>query len=162
MAASLFKWLVIVVFNMMHPFHVSTTEINHNTQDKTLEITCRIFTDDFENILRKNYKTKVDLSDSKEKEAMDKLVSDYVIKHLQLKVNDKAVSLSYLGFEIDHEAVNCYLQIENISSVKKIEAVNSLMYDMYDDQMGIMHVTVNGNRKSTKLDYPNTAEKFEF
>ena len=162
MAASLFKWLIVAVFNMMHPFHVSTTEINHNAKDKTLEITCRIFTDDFENILRKNYNTKVDLSDEKLKEAMDKLVSDYVKKHLQLKVDQKAYSLSYLGFEIDHEAVNCYLEIDNISSVKKIEAVDSLMYDMYDDQIGIMHVTVNENRKSTKLDYPNTNAVFSF
>ena len=162
MASSLFKWLVIAAFNIVHPFHVSTTEINHNEKDKTLEITCRIFTDDFENILRKNYKTKVDLSSDKDKEAMNKLVSDYVIKHLSLKVNDKTLNLSYLGFEIDHEAVNCYLQIENITSVKKIDAVNSLMYDMYDDQMGIMHVTVNGNRKSTKLDYPTTNASFSF
>lgn len=41
----------------LHPFHVSTTEINHNAKDKSLEITCRIFTDDFEAILGKNYKT---------------------------------------------------------------------------------------------------------
>src|SRR6476661_2375693 len=34
-----------------HPFHVSTTEINHNATDKTLEISCRIFTDDFESCL---------------------------------------------------------------------------------------------------------------
>ena len=162
MASSLFKWLAIVAFNMVHPFHVSTTEINHNEKDKTLEITCRIFTDDFENILRKNYKTKVDLSSDKEKDAMDKLVSDYVIKHLQLKANGKSVSLTYIGFEIDHEAVNCYLQVDNIASVKKIEAINSLMYDMFDDQMGIMHVTVNGNRKSTKLDYPSTAASISF
>ena len=162
MASNLFKWLMVAAFNIMHPFHVSTTEINHNEKDKVLEITCRIFTDDFENILRKNYKTKVDLSDEKLKEAMDKLVSDYVIKHLSLRVNDKAFNLSYLGFEIDHEAVNCYLQIENIPSVKKIDAINSLLYDMYDDQMGIMHVTVNGKRNSTKLDYPTTNASFSF
>src|SRR6266536_6578818 len=54
-----------------HPFHVSTTEINHNAQDKTLEITCRIFTNDFETILKKNYpqdaahNAKVDLSAAK-------------------------------------------------------------------------------------------------
>ena len=162
MASSLFKWLVIAAFNMIHPFHVSTTEINHNATDKTLEITCRIFTDDFENILRKNYKVKVDLSDPKEKDAMDKLVSDYVKKNLQLKTDGKVVNLAYLGFEIQDAAVNTYLQVENISSVKKIEAVNSLMYDMFDDQMSIMHVIVGGNRKSTKLDYPDTEAKFEF
>ena len=145
-----------------HPFHVSTTEINHNAADKTLEITCRIFTNDFEAILKKNYNTKVDLSAEKEKEAMNKLVSDYIKKHLQLKADEKAVDLTYLGFEIDNEAVNCYLQIDNIPSVKRIEVVNSILYDLYEDQMSIVHVIIGGNRKSTKLEYPNTQTVFQF
>ena len=32
----------------LHPFHVSGVEVNHNATDKTLEISCKIFTDDFE------------------------------------------------------------------------------------------------------------------
>ena len=58
MVFSLFKWLAILGFVSLHPFHVSTTEINQNAKDKILEISCRIFTDDFESILEKNYKTQ--------------------------------------------------------------------------------------------------------
>ena len=32
---------------LLHPIHVSVTEINHNAADKTLEVSVRIFTDDF-------------------------------------------------------------------------------------------------------------------
>ena len=162
MAVSLFGWLVVLAFNGFHPFHVSTTEINHNATDKTLEITCRIFANDFESVLNKNYKTKIDLTHPKDRAAIDKLVNDYIQKHLQLKADGKPVSFSYLGFEIDNEAVNSYLQVDNISSVKKIEAVNSILYDLYTDQISIMHVTVGGTRKSTKLDYPDTQANFSF
>ncbi|MET0461971.1 MAG: DUF6702 family protein, partial [Chitinophagaceae bacterium] len=41
----------------MHPIHLSVTEINHNAADRTLEISCKIFTDDFEKVLAQNYKT---------------------------------------------------------------------------------------------------------
>jgi hypothetical protein len=44
----------------LHPFHVSVVEINHNETDKTLEISCKIFIDDFEKVLAQNYKVKVD------------------------------------------------------------------------------------------------------
>ena len=53
MASAFFKWLFLPVFGSIlfagsqHPFHVSVVEINHNAEDKTLEITCKIFTDDF-------------------------------------------------------------------------------------------------------------------
>jgi hypothetical protein len=39
------------------------TEINHNAADQTLEISCKLFTDDFEKVLSKNYKVKADLAD---------------------------------------------------------------------------------------------------
>lgn len=147
-----------------HPFHVSNTEINHNAKDKTLEITCRIFTDDFEAILEKNYKTKVDLTHpaAADKANIDKIVSNYVAKHLQLKADGKPVSLSYLGYEIDNDAAAVYLEVDNIPSVKKVETTDSILYDQYDDQMSIIHVIIGGNRKSTKLDYPDTQAVFQF
>ena len=39
-----------------HPIYVSVTEIQHNAKDKTLEISCKIFTSDFEAILKSKTK----------------------------------------------------------------------------------------------------------
>ena len=33
---------------------------------------------------------------------------------------------------------------------------------MFDDQVEIIHMIVNGNRKSTKLDYPAKNAEFSF
>jgi len=33
---------------------------------------------------------------------------------------------------------------------------------MFDDQVEIIHMIVNGNRKSTKLDYPAKSAEFSF
>ena len=58
MASILFKWLLIggLVLkptpSTYHPIFVSVTEIEHNAKDKTLEISCKIFTDDLEKIDR--------------------------------------------------------------------------------------------------------------
>ena len=93
---------------------------------------------------------------------MDKLISDYIKRHLQLKADNKAVNLSYLGFEIDYDAVNAYLQVDNIAGVKKIEVDDSLLHDMFSDQISIIHVIVGGKRQSTKLDYPDTYASFSF
>src|SRR5215471_5364883 len=79
----------------LHPFHVSTTEINHNSTEKTLEISCKIFIDDFESCLSKQNHTKVDLSAANVKTAMDTLVKKYLNAHLQIKADDKAVQMNY-------------------------------------------------------------------
>ncbi len=138
-----------------HPFHVSVIEVNHNAADKTLEISCKIFTDDFEKTLAKKYNTKVDLINPPNKAAMDTLIKKYILSHLSIKANGKAVPLSYIGFENDHEAAFGYLQGDNIPTPAKIEISSAIMYDAFDDQSNIFHVIVNGKRKSTKLDYPN-------
>ncbi|MCW3118845.1 MAG: hypothetical protein JWM28_2927 [Chitinophagaceae bacterium] len=148
--------------NTFHPFHVSVTEINHNAVEKTLEISCKIFTDDFEETLSKKFKTKVDLVKPGDKVAMDKLLNEYIHEHLQLKADNKAVVLNYLGYEVESEAVFVYLQAINIGSVKKIDAVNTILHDMFNDQTEIMHVSVAGNRKSMKMDYPDSRATFQF
>jgi hypothetical protein len=146
----------------LHPFHVSVTEINHNAAEKTLETSCKIFTDDFENALSKKFNTKIDLINSRDRAAMDKYVSAYVHDHLQVKADGKQVTLNYLGYEIETEAAYVYLQADNISAVKKVDITNTIMYDTFTDQVGINHVIVGGNRKSVKLDYPNNQASLQF
>jgi len=150
------------VMRGFHPFHISVTEINHNAADKTLEVTCKIFTDDFEGVLAKNYKTKVDLINPPEKALMDTLVKKYIFSHLSVKANGKLVKFTYLGYEHDKEAVFAYLEVENVPAVSVFTVNNKLMYDFFEDQVNIMHLYVGGNRKSTKLSYPESEVSVNF
>ena len=168
MAGFLFKWLLIGGFllttpaRVSHPIFVSVTEIELNAKDKTLEISCKIFTDDFEKTLRQNYNTHIDLLNSKEKAAMEKLVSDYVQKHLLLKVEGKPVVLQFLGYEQQEEGIVSFYQVNNISSVKKIEVTDNILFEYKKEQLSLIHVIVNGDRKSTKLVNPEDKASFEF
>ncbi|HKB43609.1 MAG TPA: DUF6702 family protein [Chitinophagaceae bacterium] len=175
MVTSVNKWLPVSAFiiligfiknpmqiTRLHPFHVSTTEINHNASDKTLEISCKVFIDDFESALAKQYHTKADLSAVNMKTAMDTLVKKYIKNHLLLNADGKTLVMKYLGFEKENEAIYAYLEVDNISAVKKIEVTDTILYDLYDDEISIVHVIVGGNRKSTKLDYPATRASIEF
>lgn len=141
--------------NLKHPLHVSTTQVEFNSKEKTLEISCRIFTDDFESILAKTYKQKTDLANPSMKAAMDELIRKYLTAHLQIKANAKPSTFKYIGFEIDHEATNIYLEIEKISAVKSVEIENTILYDMFDDQMSIVHIVKGQIRKSGKILYPD-------
>jgi hypothetical protein len=148
--------------NLPHPFYVSVTEINHNASTKSLEISCKFFAEDLEQILEKDYKTQLDITAAKDKAAFDKDIPDYVSKRLSLTVDGKPVALHYIGFEKDKESAYAYFEVENISSVKSINANNSLLHDFIDQQINIMHVVVGGKRQSTKLDYPETKAAFSF
>ena len=164
---SVFLWIHSVglpggVLRKFHPFHVSVTEVNHNATDKTLEISCKIFTDDFSDALAKKYKVKVDLVHPTDKAAMDKIVSDYISNHLQIKTDNKTGALNYVGFEVENEATYVYMQVNDVTTVKKADVTNTILYDLFTDQTEIVHVIVAGNRKSVKVDYPNNEASFQF
>lgn len=169
MVSSVYKWLFLPVTALLlsgrpapHPFHVSVMEINHNAAEKTLEISSKIFTDDFEKVLAKNYNTKVDLINPPNKAAMDSLVKKYLLSHLSLSVNSKPVTLNYLGFEIDKEAAYGYIEVSGVPVMSRINVSTNMMYDMFDDQVNIVHVYEKGERKSTKLNYPDVEAEIAF
>lgn len=168
MAGILFKWLFVpfVWFSMgsktHHPIFVSVTEMEHNAKDKTLEVSCKIFTDDFEKALRNAYKTTIDLQDVKMKSAMDKFVNDYVQKHLKINIDDKPVPLKYLGFEIIEEGIYSYYEAGNISTIKKMGITNNILLEYSKQQINLIHVTVDGKRNSTKLNNPESVVVMEF
>ena len=145
-----------------HPLHVSTTEFNHNAREKTVEITAAIFTDDFEDILRRKYKQKTDLMNADFHKKMDVLVKNYLVSHLSVKLDGKPYALEYVGFEIDHEATNVYLQISGIAGFTDFEVSDTILHDLFDDQMSIVHVIRNGVRKSHKLLFPDHIFKVRF
>ena len=167
MASILYKWLIVFflagfISSNHHPIFVSVTQIEHNAAAKTLEISCKIFTDDFEQTLRQQNKTKVDLLDPAYKQAMNILVNNYIQKHLQLKVDEKNVAMEFLGFEQQEEGITSYLQVNDITTVKKVVVTNNILYETKPQQMEIIHVTVNGNRKSSRLNNPDDKVSFEF
>lgn len=168
MAGILFKWLcAIMIFSAPavkehHPIFVSVTEIEHNSAEKTLEISCKIFTDDFEKTLRQYNKGTIDLLNPKYKTAMSPLVSNYVQQHLQLKVDNKAAALQFLGYEQQEEGIISYFQVNNVAGFSKLDITDNILFDYKKEQISLLHVIVKGERKSTKLVNPEDKASFTY
>jgi hypothetical protein len=162
MAASFYKWLALGVFSLVHPFYVSVTEINHNAKDRILEVSCKLFLDDTEKTLKKQLNTSIELTNPKDPKKAQQLVSEYVKKHLQLKADGKPVVLEFVGYEVEGASIWAYFQVTNISTVHKIEITNTILYELYDTQISIMHAQVGTDKKSTRITNPETTASFEF
>jgi hypothetical protein len=138
----LFFFSVLFVFfsftGSKHPYHVGSVEINYNQKSKTFEITGRFFLDDLENGLNTKYGKSLHFNDPKFKAQLN-----------------ESLNVNYVGYEEDHESVNIYLESEKTEVPKKVEAAVSFLYSLFDDQINIVHIIVNGERKSEKLTYPN-------
>jgi hypothetical protein len=138
----------------VHPYHVGSVEFSYNSKSKTFEITGRFFMDDLENALNKKYGKSVHFLDPKYKSEINKELENYTSEYIKLKSDNQFIKVNYVGYEEDHESVNIYLESESLSVPKKVETAVSLLYNLFDDQMNIIHIIVNGERKSEKLNYP--------
>ncbi len=154
---------ITAFFHLLHPFYIAMTDINYNRQDKELEISVRIFTDDFENALRKNNaNAPIDLLHPASQAQMNRFVSDYIAKNLHIAINNTAATMQFAGYEQAQESIWAYFEIKNIASVQKITVNSSLLYDYTREQSNIIHVKVNDKEQTNKLNYPDKDVSFSF
>ena len=155
-------WLLMAMVNILHPFYVSVTEMNYNATEKHMEISCKLFIDDFEKALATQYKTKVDLSHPKDKVQTDKMIFAYLQQHLTIKADNKPLSLQYIGYEKEGEAAWCYLQSAQLSQPHTLNINANMLYELFETQMNIIHATINNNRQSTKITAPQSNATLNF
>ncbi len=147
---------------LLHPFFVSVTEFSHNQKENSIEISCKMFTDDFENTLKAQYKAAIDLKNPKDARQLETFTYDYLQKHLQLRINSREVKAEFIGYEVENEAVWCYMQVSQVPVLNKLEVTNSLLYELFNAQVNIMHAGAGSTRKSTRLVFPQKNATFQF
>ena len=146
-----------------HPLYVSILEIEHNPKENRLELSCKIFTNDFEATLKKNNPSyKIDLLAVTNAALMNQLVSEYIKEHVVISVDGKAGNLNFVGYEQADESIQSYFEVDGIKTVKKLTVKDNILFEYKKEQMSVVHVTVNGVRKSTKLNNPEDMASFDF
>jgi hypothetical protein len=145
---------------MEHPFFVSVSEIRIDDQKKQLTLSCKLFTDDLQDALYKQFKWKADLKN--ESPEQDSLLQLYIKERVRIQYANANITLNWVGYEIEKEAVWCYLEGTVSQSGKHIQMTNKLLYDYLPKQSNIIHCYLNKKRKSYKLQQPESIAKFEY
>ena len=144
-----------------HPVYMSVTEINYDVARKSMGMVCKIFITDFEFVLKKYHKG-VDLLNPSRKKTSDVWIDEYIQKNLKISLDQKRCEFKYLGFEREDDALMVFYESPKINLPKQLVVENTLLYDFKKEQMNIVHVEINGERKSRKLTQPDISLKFEF
>ena len=142
-------WLAFAT-NVLHPFHISICEIEHDEKSKSLQITSRIFQDDFEMALDK-LNQSVGYFSQHDKQQVTRELQDYFNQHLQIYADSKTLNHQFIGYELEDNVVWCYLEIEGVESFDKISITYSVLLDTFNDQINLAHIRYSGKVKSLKF-----------
>jgi hypothetical protein len=146
----------------IHPLYISVVDVVHNSNDKILEITTKIYTDDFEAALKKSQGITLDLINPSDKAVADNAVKNYITNHLGFFVDGKAQALTYIGYEKKDASIWAYFQINQSAAPKNVKFSCNILYELYEKQNNILHCTVGGKEKSQRLSNPTKEYLFNF
>ena len=153
----------ILIFIMLtalsyHRFYTAIFQINFVPQKKMVQITTRIFVDDFNDALKNQYHKTTFLGTDKETEADVDLMKKYLAEKFRLTINGKFQSMNYLSKEIEDNVLVCYYKINDVSKINSLTVENSILTEIHPEQQNIIQFNNNGNKCSLLFSGETTKE----
>ena len=160
-----YLWLLLLLPLLAftaHKFYVSITKIEYAPQEEAVQIITKIFVDDFQHLLQKRYDVALVLDEKDESKLADGYIEKYLLQKIKIEINGEVAHLNYLGKEYDKDLLLCYIEIEGVKTLNSIYIENKVLMDMYDEQQNIIHVKVQGKRRSLILERGNANGMLKF
>lgn len=149
---------------MKHPMHISSTNIEYVQNQKTIEVAFKLFTSDIEEVIKKNYTINLNLGKKDESKEAQLYINRYIDEHFSIEINNN--SLKMTNFELKEKKQNeestwFFFKIKFDSKIKKIKVKSSMICDLFQDQINLLIINVNGEQKGFNLNYKETEAVFE-
>jgi|TARA_R110000751_G_scaffold4091_1_gene19025 hypothetical protein len=145
--------LPLLAFTVAHKFYISVTSVEYSDKDRALQITTRIFIDDFEKVLQERYGIKGSLATKEESDMADAYIEKYLRTKFMVEINDRPVDFDFLGKEYDNDIMICYLEVSkiDISTATSISVENAVLMDIFEEQKNVVHFKLGNQKKSFVL-----------
>ena len=134
-----------------HSFYTAIYQINFVPKKKMIQITTRIFADDLNEALKKQYSKRTFIGSEKETPEDIVLMKKYLSEKFKLIVNGQLKSLEFLSQENENNVLICYLRIKDISKINSLKIENSILTEVYPEQQNIIQFNNAGEKKSLLL-----------
>jgi hypothetical protein len=153
-------WAVVLIFGLcsfgMHRYYVAIYQVDFAPEKKRIEITARIFLDDLNLALEKEFKTKIQLGEKRETAQDVVLLQKYMSQHLKVSIDGKEQTVFFLSKEIENNIMIIYLKINDVKKFKSIKIYNNALLEVYSEQQNIIQT----NFYNTKRNYIFTGDYF--
>jgi len=133
----------------LHAYHSTITELRYNAAKKQLELSVKVFTDDFEKALSEGQSAHVNLSDPGPRPLA--LASAYLQRTLQFRTTAGApLPLQVLGMQAEQDGYWLYCKVPLPGPLPGVQLRQAMLLDAFGDQMNIVNVEA-GDKKQSAL-----------
>lgn len=171
------RYLTITLFLLVslsvwaHKYYISICQIDYNEKEKNLEISLKLFYDDIAAAIKNRYSYKINTQstmpaiqgDSRQacESNDDSYLFSYIEENFYVMANGKKLKLQWVGKELEQEEVLwCYIEVPKVNKFNKLAVQNTLLFDIFSDQVNLIHINANSERHTLTLDKGHQSSEF--
>lgn len=136
---------------MDHDIHVSVCDMVYRDGEDKIEMSFKIFYDDLLNAvglqpgeeLPENYTSS------------DELITTFINENVQIRINGEVKTLEYQESHSYPPAVWSTFHIQQDTPIEQISMRNTILTDLFDDQVNMVNLKFGSKRKVYSLDVKN-------
>jgi hypothetical protein len=133
----------------LHAYHSTLMELRYNATKKQLEVSVKVFTDDFEKAISQGQPAHVNLSDTGPRPLV--LTTAYLQRTLQFKTAAGApLPLQVLVMQAEKDGYWLYCKVPLPGPMPSVQLRQGMLLDVFGDQMNIVNYEA-GDKKQSAL-----------
>ncbi len=137
----------LLLFAPRHAYHASITEMRYNGPQKQLELSIKVFTDDFERALSRGQKAPVRLSTPGPLPSVR--TAEYLRRQLVIKTaTGGPLPFQFLGMQAEKDAYWLYCKVALPRTMAGLQIRNAVLLDVFPDQSNILNLEAGGKKQS--------------
>ncbi|WP_188810115.1 DUF6702 family protein [Hymenobacter cavernae] len=157
--AVLFFALLVSLVAAAHAYHASIMELHYNPPKQQLEVSLKVFTDDFEKALSVGQPSSISL-DQSPKPQVNALVTALLRRSIIFGTKPgEALPIQFIGIQKETDAHWLYFAVKLAKPVNGIYLRHLLLEDTFPDQMNIVNVEANGKKQSALFKEGDESQK---
>ncbi|WP_201983588.1 DUF6702 family protein [Hymenobacter rubidus] len=131
----------------LHAYHSTITELRYNAAKKQLELSVKVFTDDFERALSQGQPAHVNLTDAGPRPLA--LATAYLVRTLQVSTPAGApLPLQVLGMQAENDGYWFYCKVSLPGPMAGVKLRQAMLLDVFGDEMNIVNIEAGGKKQS--------------
>ncbi len=131
-----------------HAYHSTITELRYNPAKKQLELSVKVFADDFEKAISRGQPKTVSLTEPGPRPLV--LADAYFQRTLQIGTvaGGARLPLQVLGMQAENDGYWFYCKVALPGPMTGVKLRQAVLIDAFADEMNIVNVEANGKKQS--------------
>ena len=136
--------------------------MEYDDKRRAIQIQKKIFFDDLEFAIKKtNGLSDFDILNS-DKDLINKEIESYIKNNIQFIVNNKKLSVNYLGHEYINGTINCYFEVLKVRKMQSLIIKDASLFSFFEDQENLIYFETENTLRTIRLKSPNDTEEIFF